>query len=96
MKKLVLFLLLVPAVLFAGPRFPNPKTPEQVWQNDLDLVDLTNQSPNRSKQRTSIPLLFPCTVGDIIWNVSAAPSGKIGWVCVNSSGTWKAFGGIDP
>jgi parallel beta-helix repeat protein len=35
--------------------------------------------------------------GDIIFNVGASASGKVGWVCVTAgnAGTWKAFGAID-
>ena len=37
-----------------------------------------------------------CGVGDIKLNRSASAGGKVGWVCVNAAGTWKAFGVIDP
>lgn len=36
--------------------------------------------------------------GDVVWNISAAAGGKVGWVCTaaGTPGTWKAFGVIDP
>ncbi len=40
-----ILILSMPALSFAAqPRFPNPTTPEQIWQNDLDLYDETQGS----------------------------------------------------
>lgn len=39
MKLFLLFAasIFIPSFLLAGPRFPFPSSPDQVWQNDLDL-----------------------------------------------------------
>lgn len=39
MKKLLALLMLaLPVMAQARPRFPFPKTPDEIWQNDLDLA----------------------------------------------------------
>ena len=39
MKKLLYLLSLIPTLLVAAPRDPNPETPSAIYQNDLDLLD---------------------------------------------------------
>lgn len=43
MKKLLFLCLFIPSLVAADPRFPFPKTPDEVWQNDLDLRDLIDR-----------------------------------------------------
>lgn len=45
---------------------------------------------------TSTPTVGTWSRGDIIWNISPAAGGYIGWVCVaaGTPGTWKPFGAI--
>jgi hypothetical protein len=48
MKKLpFLLFLLSTSCLFATPRYPNPKNPDQIWQNDRDLDDATTRIISR-------------------------------------------------
>lgn len=43
MKKLLFLLVLFPAIsLAARPRFPFPKSPDEIWQNNLDIIDDTS------------------------------------------------------
>ncbi|MEY9196645.1 hypothetical protein ABIA16_001761 [Sinorhizobium fredii] len=46
---------------------------------------------------TAAPTTGSWSQGDIIWNKSAAASGKAGWICTaaGSPGTWKSFAAID-
>lgn len=46
---------------------------------------------------TAAPTTGAWAQGDIVWNLNASASGKIGWVCVTAGtpGTWKTFGAID-
>lgn len=39
-RKVFLLSLLLTTSLFADPRVPLPKTPDETWQNDLDLRDM--------------------------------------------------------
>lgn len=53
--------------------------------------------PKKTSYSTAAPTTGTWEVGDIVWNISPAAAGKIGWVCVagGTPGTWKAFGAID-
>jgi hypothetical protein len=49
---------------------------------------------------TAIPTTGEAARGDLIFNISASASGKVGWVCTTSgtngsTSVWKAFGVID-
>lgn len=51
----------------------------------------------RQTTGTAAPTTGAWAQGDIVWNIGASASGKVGWVCVTAGtpGTWKTFGAID-
>ena len=65
-------------------------------KDKLDTIDSTIALLHSVSRNTIVPTDVVYEKGDIIWNSNPAPSGFIGFVCIESGtpGVWKSFGAI--
>ena len=65
-------------------------------KDKLDTIDSNIALTPSVSRNTLIPTEGVYKKGDIIWNSNPAPSGFIGFVCIESGtpGLWKSFGTI--
>ena len=87
-----IFMLISGTLLAETPRFPLPKTPDQIWQNDLDLNDKVEVCCSSNSARIDALSILSATVAsgstNYIQNRNTLQNGSTFYV---SSGTVNSF-----
>lgn len=80
-------LTVIHGALSINQKLPDPDV-------DLAIGGQMTMSGKKFAVGSEIPTTGSWTKGDIVWNTNPAPTGYVGWVCIDTGrpGTWRPFG----